>query len=187
VKRRRQYGPARILLTALLCMGTAGWATTVIPMDVERLTAGSSHVLHGRAIESWSAWDPEGRLIHTYTRFEVMRAMKGAVRESVIVRQLGGRAGGYRQKVGGVRHFMPGEEAVLFLRPSRAADGTLVVTGLMQGNFRVQRLETGEVRVSNGAPDAQAYDPEAGVVRQYRGAHMTLDELEARVRRAIRQ
>ncbi len=83
-----------------------------------------------------------------------------------MVRQIGGTVEGITQKVAGVRHWSPGEDAVLFLQPSPAADGTLVVTGLMQGNFLMRRTRAGHTYVS-------------------RGNIMRLEELESRIQKAV--
>ena len=102
-----------------------------------------------------------------------------------MVRQIGGTVEGITQKVAGVRHWSPGEDAVLFLQPSPAADGTLVVTGLMQGNFLMRRTRAGHTYVSNGMPEAFEYQAAAGEVTSYRGNIMRLEELESRIQKAV--
>src|SRR4051794_22634272 len=99
-------------------------------MSVERLTHASTHVLLGTAQESWTQWSPDHRVIFTLTKFKVSRVLKGQASGEVIVKQMGGRAGAYEQKVAGVRHWQSGEQAMLFAHPSMAGDGTLVITGL---------------------------------------------------------
>jgi len=174
------------LLLALLVAAATGSATTVVPMSVERLTAASEHVLEARALESWSQWDASHSMIFTYTRFQVLRALKGSATQTVVVKQMGGRASGYVMKVAGVRHWRPGDEAVLFLRRSQADDGTLVVTGLLQGNFKIERTGT-EPAVTNGASGARRFDPESKSVAPFQGKRMTLSELESRVQEAVRR
>ncbi len=129
----------------------------------------------------------EHSLIFTYTRFQVARALKGQAPAAIVVKQPGGSAEGYTQKVAGVRHWRSGDQAVLFLRPIQESDGTLEVTGLMQGNFIVHKNATGETIVSNGVPDVSAYQASSNAVTQYRGSGMRLDELESRVRKATKQ
>jgi hypothetical protein len=171
---------ASLFLTALLS------ATTIVPVSVERLTRESSHIVEGQATESWSQWNPQHSLIFTYTRFQVARALKGQAPSTIVVKQPGGSAEGYTQKIAGVRHWKTGDQAVLFLRPSQERDGTLEVTGLMQGNFLVHKTDTGEVMVSNGVPDVSAYQASSNAVTQYRGSGMRLDELESRIRKVAR-
>jgi hypothetical protein len=170
---------AFLFLTALLS------ATTIVPVSVERLARESSHIVEGQAAESWSQWNPQHSLIFTYTRFQVARALKGQAPVTIVVKQPGGSAEGYTQKVAGVRHWRTGDQAVLFLRPSQEVDGTLEITGLMQGNFLMHKSDAGEIMVSNGVLDVSAYQASSNAVTQYRGSGMRLDELESRIRKVV--
>jgi len=167
---------------AAVLLAAAALATTVRPVSVETLTQQASTVVEARAMESWSAWDDQQHLIFTYTKFQVSKALKGAPGHTITVKQLGGSARGFTQKVSGVRHFIPGEETVLFLTPSDAHDGSMAVVGLMQGQFRVHRSSAGEATVTNGMPDVQQLSN--GRVVQYSGDHMSLNDLEQRVKGA---
>jgi hypothetical protein len=159
-------------------------ATTIVPTSVEELTRNSSHVVEALAAESWAQWDSQHRFIYTYTRFQISASLKGAAPANLVVRQLGGSAEGYTQKVAGVRGWAPGERAVLFLRPSMVTDGSFEVTGLMQGNFRIRVSSTGESLVSNGVQGVSSYETSSGGITNFRGNQMRLQELESRVRRA---
>ncbi len=174
---------AVILIFFFLCAGV-GWATTVKPMSIEELTSAASMIVEGQAAESWSAWNPQHTLIYTFTRVRVAKTLKGTAEGIVLVKQVGGSAGGYTQKVAGVRPLLDGDQSVLFLRPSEARDGTMVIVGLMQGHFHVEReSKSGSVVVNNGVEDVQQSTTTG--VTEYRGAKLTLRQLEARVRRAI--
>ena len=172
-------GSLVLLFTAFLS------ATTIVPVSVERLAQESTYVVEATALERWSQWSPQHTLIFTYTKFKVSRALKGRSPETIIVKQIGGSAEGYTQKVAGVRHWQPGEEAVLFLQPSNSADGTLEITGLMQGNFLVERSATGEPVVSNGVPEVSTIQPGSSSIGTYHGSKMRLQDLEARVQKAV--
>jgi hypothetical protein len=176
----------RKILIALVLVALPLAATTITPMSVERLTQASTHVVMGQAAESWSQWNPEHTQIFTYTRFRVTKSLKGSASNTVVVKQMGGRAGGYEQKVAGVRELQSGERAVLFMHPSQSADGTLVVTGLMQGNFRVMESAKGQATVSNGVIGVNQYHAESGTIGHYSGTHMPLSQLETLVRSAQR-
>jgi hypothetical protein len=169
----------------LLAVPTLLFATTVVPMAVEALTRASTYVVEARSIGSTSQWNSEHTFIFTYTRFEVTRALKGQASNTIMVRQIGGTVDGITQKVAGVRQWSPGEESVLFLQPSSMADGALVVTGLMQGNFLMRRTQAGHTYVSNGMPDAFEYQAAAGEVTSYRGNTMRLEEIESRIQKAV--
>lgn len=171
-----------ITLFLLTC---AAMATTVIPMSVEELTRAASRIVEARAVSSRSAWNEQHSLIYTYTTYQVTRGLKGTAAQTITVKQLGGSAGGYTQKVSGVHHAQAGEEALLFVRPSEAADGTDVVVGLIQGNFRVYHASDGQAMVTNGISGAQAVERGSGRVTEYTGAAMPLNQAEARIRRAM--
>ena len=179
--------PLKVSLFLTLVMGMVATATTVVPMSIEGLTAASTHVVEGVPLQTWSRWNPQHTLILTYTKFQVQRALKGQAPAMVMVKQLGGIVGTTVQKVAGVRRLEPGERAVLFLRPGDVNDGTLVITGLMQGNFSVRTAQNGTQIVTNGMPDVSAYSVSTGEVTSYQGNHLRLDELESRVHKAVQQ
>jgi hypothetical protein len=155
-------------------------------MSVERLTHASSNVVMAHAEKSWTQWDNAHKLIFTYTRFHVSRNLKGTAPQEIVVKQMGGRSGAYEQKISGVRHWQDGEEAVLFAHPSQAADGTLVVTGLMQGNFRVLAAEPGkEQMVTNGVMGVDTFNPQQRTVEHFAGSRMPITRLESLVRDAV--
>jgi hypothetical protein len=162
-------------------------ATTVIPLSVENLTKISSHVVEGRAISSWTQWNAAHTVIFTYTKFQVLRTLKGQAPAALVVRQLGGTLDGTTEKVAGVRHWQIGEQAVLFLRPGEIPDGSLEITGLIQGNFLIYRSATGENLVSNGTAEASAYKVSTSEVTTYAGSSMRLREIESRVQKAVQQ
>jgi hypothetical protein len=171
-----------IWLAAMMVLPAA--ATTVAPMTVERLTQVSALVVEGQAGETWSAWDAGHTTILTYTRFQVARTLKGAAAGTIMIKQIGGHAGGYAVKVAGVRHLQPGEEHVLFLHPSLAGDGTFVIAGLMQGDFQVHRTAT-EATVTNGVPGVHSYERSTGTMQEFTGSRMSLGQLEDRVQKAV--
>lgn len=173
-----------LVMVALLACSLVAAATTIVPMSVEDLTHAATHVVEGQALRSWSSWNPQHSLIYTYTTFTVSQSLKGNAPGVITVKQVGGSAGGYTQHVYGVRQLQAGERALLFLRPSVAADGTLVVVGLMQGTFREYHTAAGETFVNNGVTGAQRYDH--GEVESFSGSSLRLQDVEARVRRSLR-
>jgi hypothetical protein len=169
------------LLVPLLAAGVLH-ATTVVPMSVEELTAAADSVVEARALSSWSQWNPEHTIIFTYTQFQVIKTLKGSLPQQIVVKQPGGIVGAYGQRVPGVRQFQSGESTVLFLRPSAANDGSHVVVGLMQGNFRMYLAHNGERAVSNGVRGVSEFTDRSA--RVYTGSAMTLQSLESRVQGA---
>jgi len=171
----------------VLLAAATGAATTVIPMSLEELARAASHVVEGRALNSWSAWNSQHTLIYTYTSFQISRSLKGGAVQTITIKQLGGTADGLTQKVAGVRRFQAGEDALLFLRPSVAGDGTLVVVGLMQGHFRMARAASGETVVSNGVYGANQVERQSGKISTFTGLPVRLSEAESRIRKAVLQ
>ncbi len=176
---------ARLVLVLFFAAAVAS-ATSIVPMTVEQLTRASAQVVEAQAVQQWSEWAPNHNTILTYTRFRVTNLLKGAVPAEITVKQLGGRVGDTVVKVAGVRYFRPREQAVLFLHPAMANDGTYVITGLMQGNFHLDRAGIATT-VTNGIKSPDTYTVSAGAVSEYRGTRMTLSELETRVRKAVQR
>jgi len=171
-------------ILALVFISLTAFATTVVPACIERLTAESTHVALARALDSRSVWDASHSRIYTLTRFQPVRLMKGSLQATFTVKRLGGHADGYTMKVAGVRGWQTGENAVLFLQPDN--DGSYIVTGLMQGDFRIARQSSGDLTVSNGVQDAKQLESN-GRISEFRGSRLTLSELEQRVRKAAGQ
>ncbi len=170
------------VVALLLCAASS--ATSVRPIAIEDMAQRASNVVEGRAEQQWSVWDTNEHLIYTYTRFAVSSTLKGRAHNEVVVRQIGGSVNGVRQHASGVRQFVLGEEAALFLRASTAGDGSYSVVGLMQGSFRIRR-DGGEARVSNDVGEATSF--EHGRTTAFTGAELSLHELEQRVHKAAGQ
>ena len=171
---------ATLAALALLLAITAS-ATTIRPMTIEQLTDSATHVIEGRAVEVWCAWDDQHREILTYTRFSVVKTLKGAAGSQVVVAQLGGTVNGITVRVAGIRHFQVGETALVFLRPGDTPDAMAMAA--MQGNFRVGKDSSGQMVASNGVPETSALS--GSQVVPYSGRVMPLTALEDRVRRAV--
>ena len=155
-----------------------------LAVEAQGTQADGDEVVEARAVRSWSAWNPQRTIIYTFTDFNVTSRLKGASPDVITVKQMGGHADGLIQTIAGLRYFQDGEEALLFLRRSAMNDGTRVIVGLMQGNFRVWTARTGHRMASNGVPHVNAV--EGSQVRTYGGTSLELDAIEARVRKAVR-
>jgi hypothetical protein len=174
-----------LLATFVLLSFCFASATMVKPMSVEELSTAATHIVEGQAQDTWTSWNATHTRIYTFTRVKVSRALKGSsASDTVVIKQVGGSAGGYTQHVAGVQPMQTGEQALLFLRPSQSADGTMVIVGLMQGHFRVARdSQSGQVVVSNGVMGAEEFS--GNKVKAYRGNSLTLSQMEARIRKAV--
>lgn len=173
-----------LLYSSLLVLSCFASATMVKPMSVEELSSAATQIIEGQATDSWTSWNATHTRIYTYTRVKVSRSLKGSATDTLIIKQVGGSAGGYTQHVAGVQAMQAGEQALLFLRPSQNADGTMVIVGLMQGHFRVARdSQTGNTVVSNGVMGSEQVS--GNKVQAYRGNTLTLSQMEARIRKAV--
>jgi hypothetical protein len=157
-------------------------ATTIRPVSLESMATRASLVAEGKAVSSQSQWNAAHSMIVTYTRFRVSRVLKGGASTEVIIRQPGGSVGVYNTVVYGVRYLRPGEEAALFLTPTGDRDGSMVIVGLVQGMFRIERETSGAAFVNNGANNVDAQE-QSGTVRSFGGTRIPLSEFEARVAR----
>src|SRR5262245_20202180 len=107
----RIFATAFLSLALLLATGTAR-ATSVVPLDLDRMIAGSQHIVHVRCIANTYEADPTVR-VATVTTFVVIDRVRGAPGATFTVRQIGGELNGivsdYR-----LPKFNVGEEYVLF-------------------------------------------------------------------------
>lgn len=158
-------------------------ATTLVRVSIEDLARASTRVVRARAQDSWTEWNAAHTQIYTLTRFTIASTLKGDDLASVLVKQLGGRAGGREQKVAGVHHFAAGDDRVLFLRPSDDRPGAYVVTGLVQGDFHFV-AGTGKTELTNDSPGLSYFDPEHRALTATGSSRLRLADLIARVRRA---
>jgi hypothetical protein len=174
------------LLATILCallFTLAAAATTIRPMTIEEMAAGASHVVEGQAINVWSAWNTDHSEIMTYTRFNVMKSLKGNASGQIVVAQLGGTVEGRTVRVAGIRHFQVGETALLFLR--RGDEPNTMSLDAMQGNFRVEKDATGQMVASNGLPGMSVL--RGSQVVTFTGTPVPLTALESRIRKVVSQ
>ncbi len=173
-----------ILWAALLTLTVVGLAraTTLARMNLDELAATADAVVHVRCLQNESRW--EGGEIWTFTSFEVVETLKGAVPRLLSVRLLGGQVGHLISSVSGVPRFAPGEEAILFLERTRAGDFS--VTGWVVGTFRIRRDGgSGEQRVTQDSSGIAVFD---AATRGFRAAgirNLPLEEFRRRVVRAV--
>lgn len=173
----------KLLLIGLMLAALACSATTILPMSVEELTGAASEIVEANAVRSWTIWNGQHTLMYTFTEFTVQQRLKGSAPATVVVKQMGGHADGIVQHVAGLRSFQAGETALLFLRPSAANDGSRVIVGLMQGNFRVWTAADGRRMASNGISGVESL--RGHEVRTFAGSGMELETLKTRVRQAV--
>jgi hypothetical protein len=141
-------------LAAYLCatlLSIQARAASVVPLDIDQITAAAQHVVHVRC--TGNAVEPDSLAgIATVTTFDVLDRAKGPNNRRLVVRQPGGELNGIAVNYH-VPTFTVGEEYVLFMSaPSKA--GLASPVGLAQGVFSVKRDQAGTV-VGNGRDFAE--------------------------------
>jgi hypothetical protein len=129
-------GCAGAALSGLALPGN-GWASTARAISLPQLVGLSQYALVGTPTDASSRWELVGgsRRIVTYLRVDVSQPIDGRPppETTLLVRTLGGTVGDIGQLVHGEARLELGEQAVVFLAPSR--DGVLGVTGMAQGHY----------------------------------------------------
>jgi hypothetical protein len=127
-----------LLLAGLLVATSLLQASQVRPVNLEEMTERAATIFAGRCIESSASVDPDLGRVVTLATFEVDRAVKGELGDTVTVKLLGGgpEGGGAETSIAGLPGFRPGEEVVLFLY-GESRLGLSSPVGLGQGKFTV--------------------------------------------------
>jgi len=110
-------------------------ATVLVPIEFRELVAVSPIILHGHVVDVRSDWIDGRRAIETIVTVEPAEYFKGDLGDRVTFKVPGGELGRYRTIFVGAPVFAQGDEVVLFLDGTGAAQPHVV--GLSQGVFRV--------------------------------------------------
>ena len=119
---------------ALVADATPASASTVVRLDLESLVANSDRIVQG-TVEKVESRVEKGR-VYTYTTIAVDEALKGEDTEDVRLRQVGGETEELATWVPGMPRFEKGQEVVIFVEKPEGSEYS-VITGMMQGKFRV--------------------------------------------------
>lgn len=121
-------------------------ATSVIPLDLDQITAGAEHIVHVRCTRNEVQRDAAVGVV-TVTTFVVLDRAKGASAATFTVRQAGGEMDGLAVDYH-VPKFAVDSEYVLFMPPP-SKWGLASPVGLSQGAFSVVQGRSGK-EVGNG-------------------------------------
>lgn len=123
-------------LIVLLCFAHPLAATVLLPADFKDIVSGSQIIVHGRVVDVRAEWTGDRSQIFSYVTLAPSAFYRGTTTGTVTFRVPGGTVGRYKQVTVGAPAFVPGEEAVIFLK----ANGPAVpdVFGQSQGVFRVR-------------------------------------------------
>src|SRR5687768_11439832 len=175
-----------VCFLVLLCFSQALAATVLLPADFKDIVTGSQIIVHGRVIDVRAEWAGDRSQIFSYVTIAPSAFYRGTTTSTVTFRVPGGTVGRYKQVTVGAPAFVPGEEAVLFLK----ANGPAVpdVFGQSQGVFRV-RLDERSGRRMVIVPIGMARGPAAE--RVARGARtrqpLALEVFGAQLRAVLQQ
>lgn len=114
-------------------------AMTILPLDLPAMTGQAARIFVGR-VEHIEAGRDAGGLPATWTTFAVTERVKGAVGDTLTVKQLGTSLAGPNGRVlphPALPRYRVGESVVLFLQPESPLGFTSPV-GLGQGCFRIR-------------------------------------------------
>lgn len=120
-------------LLAVVLLTMPVWGTTVMKMELPELVKTADSIVQGRVEAVEARW--ERKLIFTYVSIIVDDPLKGDRKQTVLVRQLGGKIGALNMSVSGTPIFHPGDQVIVFLKAQR--DGTFDIVGFNQGKYEI--------------------------------------------------
>ena len=179
--RRALIMVAGILVSAVIPCTTL--AATVIALTVEELTQGSDRVVRARVVSVSTESDAGLGMTYRLTGLEVLEDYGGSGPRSLVLRQLGGEAGGSSMHVAGDARFEMGEEVVVFLRSGQAGGEVVYLEGLSLGKFRVARDISGAAMAVRDIGGLHLLRPGDGEVTIL--AKIPLENLRVRVGRVL--
>ena len=124
-----------LLLAGLGLASATTQATTVVPIDLNQMTARASTIVRGRVALVQSRWTDDLRRVETVVTLDASIYLKGDLGARFVFRMPGGKIGTLRTVVVGAPVIREGDEIVVFLE----AAGPVIphIVGFNQGVFRV--------------------------------------------------
>ncbi len=179
-------------LDASICAGLCGLlvillapltrATTLAQLSLQQLADSAHAIVRAKAISNLPVWH-HGEL-WTITTFHVEENWKGQLSREIQVWMIGGQAGRITSYVAGAPRFRPGEEAVLFLEPTR--DGEISITAWGEGTFRITHdARTGEAHVTQDSAAVPEFAPAGYEARRNAIRDWPMAKLKERVMQAL--
>src|SRR5262249_49584942 len=126
---------------AALAFAHVLFATTLVRMDLDDLTAQSSAVVYARIAASRTEWDGAHTAIFTIYTVEPIEYLKGQLGGTFELREPGGERDGLAMRIASVPVFHAGDEAVLFVWTDKR--GSHQVIGFEQGAVHVRTDASG--------------------------------------------
>lgn len=134
------------LLALLLIVSTPLFASQFVEQTFDDTVRGSSYIVRGHVLSTWSAWDDAHEVIYTYATVRVSRYFgEIAGPDTLTVREVGGTVDGYTQEAIGFPAIRKNEQVVLLL--SKWDNGDLRIHAYNQGKYLVRMRMGAEVLV----------------------------------------
>ena len=138
-----------MLLLLLLPFGSIR-AASVLPLGLNSLYQDAKYIFHGTCISNNATRDNSLGAVVTYTKFQIIKVIKGDLPERYSIKQYGGTTpGGETLFVPGAPHFEEGQEYIVFL-PEPSPFGFSSPVGFNQGKFDIRKNSGDTVTVTNG-------------------------------------
>ena len=153
-------------------------ATTLEKLSVDQMISKSNYIVRAKVISSSGLL--YNRNIYTKFSLQIIESLKGSASPSMEVLVPGGTVNGMSQSIAGTPKLALGSEMVLFLWQS--PKGQLLVIGMQQGAFDLQKDSTGQQFITrNAISDATVLDQATLVAQSDAGVTMALSELKRRI------
>lgn len=177
---------ACLLPLALSLAAIPSQAATVLALMLDEIIDTSAVAFQGTCTANRTERDPSTNYVVTYTTFDVSDVLKGDVKATHTIKQIGGimPAGEASFRVHGVPTFTVGEDYVVFLAGVSSA-GFSSPIGLGQGRFTVQQGATGKT-VTNGRDFREMSSLTAQTVTDASGRQLGLDAFKQLARTRVR-
>ena len=153
-------------------------ATTLERLTMDQIIAKSTYIVRAKVLNGTGMLS--NRAIYTKYSIQVTETLKGSPTPSISVLVPGGTASGLSQSIAGAPKLTMNAEMVLFLWQS--PKGQLMVIGMQQGAFDVQKDSAGQQFISrNAITDAAVLDKTTLVAQIDNGFRMSLSDLRQKI------
>jgi hypothetical protein len=177
-KTKWWYMRSGVWLGMVLSIAGTSTATIIERMSLAKMAQAAPVIVRARCTRNWVARDAGE--IWTLSSFTVEETWRGDEPNQITVRLLGGSLGDITSYVSGVPRFLPGEDVVLFLEPTKRGDFSVV--SWEQGTFRIRRDGSGApALVTQDTASFATFDPATRTFRASGIRNMPLESFHARV------
>ena len=142
-----------LLLSLIVLLPAAAYATTVERLDLDDLVRKAGSVVVGKVGASRTYWSADRKIILTTYTIEVEENLKGRGARSIELTTVGGTIGNVELHVSGMPAFEKDEKAVIFVENTGAFK---TVVGLGQGKFTVMNDEVSNNVQGLAFPDGRS-------------------------------